>query len=370
MCVNVDGEGQSLPLPCRSPASALPAQIACRTCLHHLGHPLLQVALMLNLAAPALRSHTLLSPRCPVQCAWSQRASLGIPLNATSFAWAYPLLLGVIPMRAAETELFCFLAYGGLIYFDAVSTVVKINAVKQRAPGGPGLTLTGPHAVTSSADLAAYGRLGARLSRVPFANVRTYASRFAWVLPNEFQDCAHGGLLFAYEDMRETRLMKLRPPVSSHGGTSDPLAAAAADLGVQLEFVSQQLHVLSVSSNSPLRACGIGRGDVILQWDERIITGAGEFARAYEDARPGKAITLRVRHPDSRDNITSVFFCMAAPQWAETHADAPEPLGRHLPNNTDAPRCRLSSEFSSSSANSSPTSMDSIDLPDLEVWYG
>ena len=171
----------------------------------------------------------------------------------------------------------------------------------------------GPYPLGRNRD--AYERLvcRSRLTRVTLSGLKDHAVRFGWVLPMEFDDCSSGAFVYEYKDPSETRYMRM----DLEPAGNNAMDRAASDLGVQLEFVNQQLHVVSLSDSSTLNACGIERGDVILQWDGNIITSKEMFDAIYDTAKPGYAVTLRVRHPSDRTRVICGFFRMPRPSGTE-----------------------------------------------------
>ena len=274
-----------------------------------------RIALLLNLAVKLLKSSAKFSPLHKVTCAWRQRGFLGIPLNAEEFAWAHPIVEQETKMQCSVNDLYCFLFYGGYIYFDKDRNIVKINGVKLGKPGDP-LAFTG----RMKLNHARLGSLEHRLSPVTLAGPKGHASEFAWIYSGEFENCPEGGFVYKCEDPDNNRYMRLHRE-EPKDDVVDAIGDAASDLGIQIEFVNQQLYVDSISANSPLRVCMVSRGDVILQWDEHIVTGRDMFNLVYYDAKPDRAVILRVRHAGrhgcGRSGTRHVCFRMRGPKWAE-----------------------------------------------------
>ena len=96
-----------------------------------------RIALQLNLPVSKLKAAAKISPRSTITLRWPQYAAFGIPLNAFSFAWANPIMSEDATLLSAEDDLFCFLNYGGYVYFDKGGYVIKVTALfnpLQRAP--------------------------------------------------------------------------------------------------------------------------------------------------------------------------------------------------------------------------------------------
>ncbi|MEU6274716.1 PDZ domain-containing protein [Streptomyces populi] len=65
--------------------------------------------------------------------------------------------------------------------------------------------------------------------------------------------------------------------------------------------------IVGVHLPGPGHSAGLVRGDVLLALDGTGITSAADLARAVADARPGREITLRVRHADGgRGRLSAV----------------------------------------------------------------
>jgi S1-C subfamily serine protease len=65
--------------------------------------------------------------------------------------------------------------------------------------------------------------------------------------------------------------------------------------------------VVGVHDPGPGSGAGLVRGDVLLALDGTPVTSAAGLARAVADARPGRRVTLRVRHADgTRGQLSAV----------------------------------------------------------------
>ncbi|MFB7245858.1 PDZ domain-containing protein [Streptomyces populi] len=65
--------------------------------------------------------------------------------------------------------------------------------------------------------------------------------------------------------------------------------------------------IVGVHLPGPGYSAGLVRGDVLLALDGTGITSAADLARAVADARPGREVTLRVRHADGgRGHLSAV----------------------------------------------------------------
>lgn len=86
------------------------------------------------------------------------------------------------------------------------------------------------------------------------------------------------------------------PTPSSASPTPSP-APATATLGVEaVDAEKSGALLVGVHLPGPGYAAGLVRGDVILQVGKTRVDSAADLARAVADARPGKEITLEVRH--------------------------------------------------------------------------
>ncbi|MET9835853.1 PDZ domain-containing protein [Streptomyces sp. NPDC006385] len=94
------------------------------------------------------------------------------------------------------------------------------------------------------------------------------------------------------------------PPTSAQPGSSAPPSptpapapAAVATLGVEaVDDVKPGARLVGVHVPGPGYTAGLIRGDVILAFDKTRIDTAADLARAVAEARPGRRVTLTVRH--------------------------------------------------------------------------
>lgn len=94
------------------------------------------------------------------------------------------------------------------------------------------------------------------------------------------------------------------PGTSSARGPSAPAESASpspgsADAALGLEVVDGKkagAEVVAVHIPGPGYAAGLVRGDVLLMFGETRIDSATDLARAVDEARPGREVTLTVRH--------------------------------------------------------------------------
>ncbi|MES5818646.1 PDZ domain-containing protein [Streptomyces sp. RG80] len=86
-------------------------------------------------------------------------------------------------------------------------------------------------------------------------------------------------------------------PVPTPAPSSPSPTRAAATLGVEaVDAEKTGALVVGVHVPGPAYAAGLVRGDVLLQLGKTRIDSATDLAHAVSDTRPGRAITLTVRH--------------------------------------------------------------------------
>jgi membrane-associated protease RseP (regulator of RpoE activity) len=86
------------------------------------------------------------------------------------------------------------------------------------------------------------------------------------------------------------------PAPTSASPTPSP-APATATLGVEaVDAEKSGALLVGVHVPGPGHAAGLVRGDVLLQVGKTRVDSAADLARAVADARPGKEVTLTVRH--------------------------------------------------------------------------
>ncbi|MEU6371893.1 PDZ domain-containing protein [Streptomyces sp. NPDC046909] len=104
------------------------------------------------------------------------------------------------------------------------------------------------------------------------------------------------------------RQMERTPPVPAHpaptasatpsvASPTPSTAPVAATLGVEaVDAEKAGALVVGVHVPGPGYTAGLVRGDVLLQVGKARVDSAADLARAVADARPGKEVTLTVRH--------------------------------------------------------------------------
>jgi len=128
-----------------------------------------------------------LSPLHAITLDTETKAAANIPTNATSFAWAYPMVLESGVRRPRGEPEAAFLDYGGYMYFDDHRMVVGTNAIVPAPLGTLGLMFGRPQPLAENiaATLTRQGRFQ-EITLKPLADKG--ASHFAWIRPGEFAD--------------------------------------------------------------------------------------------------------------------------------------------------------------------------------------
>lgn len=102
-----------------------------------------------------------------------------------------------------------------------------------------------------------------------------------------------------------------RPGAPASPGPASPAPApspAGAVLGLEVvDAETSGAQVVGVHVPGPGFAAGLARGDVLLTFDGARIDSAADLVEAVDRARPGKRVTLTVRHPSGgRQQLTIV----------------------------------------------------------------
>ena len=157
-----------------------------------------------------------LSPAAKLTLASDDRLPSGVPREADTFAFAYPMLSEQwteMVCDSVEGALADFLLLGGFVYFDDVGNVLQCNAISAKENASKRLQLDGPHAASEHARLAMEQQ--GRLFPVTHMALRDAGYlRFGWVNPSEcpgghkLEDCdageaeeegyPHGAFLYEY----------------------------------------------------------------------------------------------------------------------------------------------------------------------------
>eukprot|EP01006_Ploeotia_vitrea_P011480 TRINITY_DN30553_c0_g1_i1.p1 TRINITY_DN30553_c0_g1~~TRINITY_DN30553_c0_g1_i1.p1 ORF type:complete len:366 (+),score=23.94 TRINITY_DN30553_c0_g1_i1:87-1184(+) len=156
-----------------------------------------------------------LSPRSPVTLGRQAREAANIPLQATEFAFAYPIAgmgqLSAVAVKRINKEdpRHSFLALGGFVYFDASGTrLLQINGLA----AGKGLYFSPPRPLPH--DVCNVLLQQGRLQPVTVQAIQqTGAESFAWLTPGEqFDGCKdlpepvpHGAFAYMYENTADSR---------------------------------------------------------------------------------------------------------------------------------------------------------------------
>ncbi|WP_333752635.1 PDZ domain-containing protein, partial [Streptomyces sp. IBSBF 2394] len=94
-----------------------------------------------------------------------------------------------------------------------------------------------------------------------------------------------------------TRGASARPSAGPSSGPSPSPAPAGATLGVEaVDDEKPGARVVGVHVPGPGYMAGLVRGDVLLAFGRTRVDSAADLAHAVARARPGKQVTLTVRH--------------------------------------------------------------------------
>lgn len=142
-----------------------------------------------------------LSPLYRITLSDDARELTGIPMEASHFAWAYPMVRSAsAPLGSESSEDGAFLAFGGFVYFDEMAHVLQAQALAPDRRGSPvALTFGRPKPLPPAvhSQLRAQNRFF-EVTNLQYAEAG--ATHFAWIRPGEFDvsvACPDGG--FAYK---------------------------------------------------------------------------------------------------------------------------------------------------------------------------
>eukprot|EP00928_Gymnodinium_smaydae_P050764 TRINITY_DN3432_c0_g1_i1.p1 TRINITY_DN3432_c0_g1~~TRINITY_DN3432_c0_g1_i1.p1 ORF type:complete len:861 (-),score=116.92 TRINITY_DN3432_c0_g1_i1:200-2725(-) len=134
-----------------------------------------------------------LSPEHPVTLPQEDRHAAGIPDDAITFAWSYPIEQPLdVPSDCASNPDLTFLALGGFVYFSSNKRITKALALVPSSSGG--LRFGKPFPLTQE-RITLFGKRHFRPVTIDEMR-RAGARQFAWVRPGDFEELEHGG--FAY----------------------------------------------------------------------------------------------------------------------------------------------------------------------------
>jgi hypothetical protein len=135
-------------------------------------------------------------------------ALIRIPLNASYFAFVYPVITGQLEVQVEQKSyLDAFLLYGGFVYFDSEMKFIQANSLWV----GCQMQLSAPKALPTSVSdkLKAAGRFhDITLPQL----IDVGAKQFAWILPGEFLPeikAPHGGWAYVYENEKVNNYFSL-----------------------------------------------------------------------------------------------------------------------------------------------------------------
>jgi hypothetical protein len=144
-----------------------------------------------------------LSPLHAITLDSETKAAANIPIDATSFAWAYPMVLEPGTARPRGVAEAAFIDFGGYMYFNDHRKVVGTNAIVPAPLGTLGLMFGRPQPLLASvADtLTKQGRFQ-EITLKALADKE--ATHFAWIRPGEFSDeIANVDGCFAYKFLHD-----------------------------------------------------------------------------------------------------------------------------------------------------------------------
>jgi hypothetical protein len=113
------------------------------------------------------------------------KVAANIPVNAISFAWAYPMVRDAqMPLPRGQAEA-AFIEFGGYIYFDDQQNVVGTNSIRPAPLGTLGLMFGRSQPLP--ADVADIMTKQGRFQEITLqALAEKGATHFAWIRPQEF----------------------------------------------------------------------------------------------------------------------------------------------------------------------------------------
>jgi len=127
------------------------------------------------------------------------KKAANIPASATSFAWAYPMVLEPGQRQPSGASEASFLTLGGYMYFDEQKRIVGTNAIQPAPLGTLGLMFgrAQPLPAAVADTMSRQGRF--QEITLPFL-AEQGASHFGWIRPGEFsQEVASPNGCFAYK---------------------------------------------------------------------------------------------------------------------------------------------------------------------------
>lgn len=127
------------------------------------------------------------------------KAAANIPASATTFAWAYPMVLEAGQQKPRGLAEASFIEYGGYIYFNDNRDVVGTNSINPAPLGTLGLMFGRPQRLPDHvADVMTKQGRFQEITLKPLADKG--ATHFGWIRPGEFaMDIASVDGCFSYK---------------------------------------------------------------------------------------------------------------------------------------------------------------------------
>lgn len=140
-----------------------------------------------------------LSPLHRITLDVEAKAAANIPTNATTFAWAYPMVLESGQQRASGSTEAAFMELGGYVYFNDNRDVVGTNSIQPAPLGALGLMFGRAQKLPTSVsdEMTKQGRFQEITLQILADKGATH---FGWIRPGEFErDVASQDGCFAYK---------------------------------------------------------------------------------------------------------------------------------------------------------------------------
>jgi len=162
------------------------------------------------------------SPLHPLTLTHAERLAAKIPLEAHTFAWAYPVadwgqLSGDNKVDRS------FLSYGGFVYFDKDLTIIHTTTLVPSEKGGGGLQFDRPQ--HWNPDWTAPLKRHGRFQPITIKEMSDLgAKRFCWLRPNEpglGDKVPHGGFAYLFDESNCTSEDRYFPIISGDAYITD-----------------------------------------------------------------------------------------------------------------------------------------------------
>jgi len=247
------------------------------------------------------RISALTSPKHAVTLPNAAREAAGIPEDAVSFAWSYPIACKFdVPEICQSDPDLAFLAVGGFIYMGKDGSIVHVTALVPSSDGGLrfGSPMKWRPEWTKSLNLGA-GKLS-RIHPVTIPELREAgACNFCWVLPAELEGFDHGGFAYFFHELNERSKTKLDRDIYFPVSGNDASKSASEPEQNEQTLVSGSS---SRPSDHPPTASIRPHVEAVAPWDLRLqIT-----------VTPGRDLTL------VSDEDTHVLVSVQTPEGASS----------------------------------------------------